>query len=74
MRIILKYSQDRSYFPWFFLDVRNVFLYSIYMDENVVDSSKPAKKYPTQGGGNKGGNKKFPKVPVKQIRRHQKRG
>lgn len=44
------------------------------MDENVVDSSKPAKKYPTQGGGNKGGNKKFPKVPVKQIRRHQKRG
>ena len=43
------------------------------MDNNVVDSSKPAKKYPTQGGG-KGGNKKFPKVPVKQIRRHQKRG
>ena len=52
-------------------------VYSIYMDDNVVDSSKPAKKYPDQGKGksypNIGGGK-GKKITPKRVNRPQKRG
>jgi hypothetical protein len=54
-----------------------ILLYSIYMDDNVIDSSKPAKKYPDQGKGksypNIGGKGKKTITP-KRVNRPQKRG
>ena len=48
------------------------------MDENVVDSSKPARKYPDQGKGkqypNIGGGKGKKTITPKRVNRPQKRG